>query len=109
VAAQGAGGNDDYFNAVARMMSGFRSRAVTLPVAFGGGPAESAPEHGANAIQIVGADVEKDAVMDFSQVLALVTGWVVISVPVSLMIGGFIALGSRQAAGSVRRTVDQAA
>jgi hypothetical protein len=33
--------------------------------------------------------------MDFSQVLTAVTGWVAFSVPVSLLIGAFLALGSK--------------
>jgi hypothetical protein len=39
-----------------------------------------------------GAAVEKDSFMDFSQVLI---GWVVFSVPASLLIGAFISLGSK--------------
>jgi hypothetical protein len=62
-----------------------------------------------NAIQVVGADVEEDSVMDFSQVLAVATGWVVLSVPVSFLIGAFIALGSRSPRPIPIRTVDQAA
>jgi hypothetical protein len=88
------------------------STAVILPVAFGWRATESAAKHGANALQIVGRDVEKDSVMDFSQVLAVATGWVVLSVPVSFLIGAFIALGQRAAQPvrvRVRRTADQAA
>ena len=50
--------------------------------------------------------------MDFSQVLAVATGWVVLSVPVSFVIGAFIALGSRAPQPipvRVGQTIDQAA
>lgn len=33
--------------------------------------------------------------MDFSQALVVFAGWAVLSVPVSLLIGGFIGLGTK--------------
>jgi hypothetical protein len=50
--------------------------------------------------------------MDSSQVLALVAGWVAVSVPVSFVIGGFMALGSRtpqRIAVPVSQTLDRTA